>query len=79
MESVTVLFLFGSGLRKKIIPRDCAGFGFVYKAHPAAPIEIRVGGCNTADETKDRQDVELFFLEPLRAKAVAGSLKINLL
>jgi hypothetical protein len=43
------------------ISQDSAGFGFVYKAHPAAHIEIRVGGCNAADGPKDKQDVELFF------------------
>ena len=43
------------------MPQDCAGFGFVYKAHPAAHIEIRVCGCNAADGPKDKQDVELFF------------------
>ncbi|MEN8690650.1 MAG: hypothetical protein AB1Z20_11140, partial [Desulfobacterales bacterium] len=49
------------------IPQDCAGFGFVYKAHPAAHIEIRVGGCNAVDGPKDKQGVELFFAGALRA------------
>ena len=43
------------------IPQDCAGFGFVYKAHPAEHIEIRFGGCNAVDGPKDKQDVNLFF------------------
>ena len=43
------------------MPQDCAGFGFVFKAHPAAHIEIPVGGCNTVDGPKDKQGVELFF------------------
>ena len=29
-------------------------------AHSAAHIEIRVGGCDTVDDPKDKQDVELF-------------------
>ncbi|MGD9273433.1 MAG: hypothetical protein PVI65_03630, partial [Desulfobacterales bacterium] len=45
---------------------DCAGFGFVYKAHTAAHIEIRVGGCNAVDGPKDKQGVELFFAGALR-------------
>jgi hypothetical protein len=46
------------------MPQDCAGFGFVYKAHSAAHIEIRVAGtgCNAVDGPKDKQDVELFFV-----------------
>ena len=60
-----------SGSWKEIIPQDCAGFGFEYKAHPAAHIEIRFGGCNTVDDPKDQQDVESFFaggpkMRPLR-------------
>ncbi|MEN8691963.1 MAG: hypothetical protein ABF303_18025, partial [Desulfobacterales bacterium] len=39
----------------------------VYKAHPAAHIEIRVGGCNAVDDPKDKQDVELFFAGALKA------------
>jgi hypothetical protein len=42
------------------MPEDCAGLGFVYKAHPAAHIEIRVGGRNAVDGPKDKQDVDLF-------------------
>jgi hypothetical protein len=63
-----------SGSRQEIIPQDCAGFGFVCKAHPAAHIAIGVGGCNAGDGPKDKQDVELFFLGPLyqRVSAVAG-------
>jgi hypothetical protein len=49
------------GSREEIMPQDGAGFGFVYKAQPAAHIEIRVGGCNAVDGPKDKQDVELFF------------------
>jgi hypothetical protein len=33
---------------------------FVNKAHPAAHIEICVGGCNALEGPKDKQDVELF-------------------
>jgi hypothetical protein len=40
------------GSPQEIIPQDCAGFGLVSKAHPAAHIEIRVGGCNAVDRTK---------------------------
>ena len=50
------------------MPQYCAGFGLVYKTHPAAHIEIRVGGCNAVDGPKGKQDVELFFsgtLKPL--------------
>jgi hypothetical protein len=43
-----------------LIPRDCAGFGFVCTAHPAAHIEIRAGGCNAVDGPKDKPDVEFF-------------------
>ena len=46
------------GQREEIIPQDGAGFGFVTKAHPAAHIEIRVGGRNAVDGPKDKQDVE---------------------
>jgi hypothetical protein len=49
------------GSREEITPQDCAGFGFDYKAHPAAHIEIRVGGCSAAGGPEDKQDVELFF------------------
>jgi len=56
-----------SGSRQQIIPLDCAGFGLAYKAHPAAHIEIRVGGCNAVDWPKDKQDVELFFAGALTA------------
>jgi len=48
------------------MPQDCAGFGFVGKAQPAAHIEIRVGGCNAADGPKDKQDVALFFSGALK-------------
>jgi hypothetical protein len=47
--------------------QECAGFGFVCEAHPAAHIEIRVGGCNAAAGPKDKQGVELFFSGALRA------------
>jgi len=49
------------GSREEIMPQDGAGFGFVYKAQPAAHIEIRVGGCKAVDGPKDKQDEELFF------------------
>jgi hypothetical protein len=49
----------------RTIPRDCAGFGFVYEAHPAVHIEMRVGGCQAADDPKDKQDMELFLAEAL--------------
>ena len=55
------------GSRQEINPQDCAGFGFVDKANPAAHIEIRAGGCNAVDGPKDKQDVELF---------LAGALKL---
>ena len=55
------------------IPQDCAGFGFVYKAHPAAHIEICVVGCNApyrqTDGPKDKQDVELCFAGALIRQA----------
>jgi hypothetical protein len=54
------------GSRQEIIPQDCAGFGFVYKARPAAHIEIHVGGCNAVDGSKDKQDVELLLAGALR-------------
>jgi len=56
------------GSRQELFPQDCAGFGFVYRAHPAVHIEIRVGGCNAVDGPKDKQDVELF---------PAGALKLS--
>jgi hypothetical protein len=41
----------------------CAGFfWFVCKAHPAAHIEIRVGGCNAVDGPKDKQEVQLLIV-----------------
>ena len=43
------------GSRLEIIPQDCAGFGFVCKAHPAAHIEIGAGGCNAVDGPIDKQ------------------------
>ncbi|MFZ0611553.1 MAG: hypothetical protein WAM73_04890, partial [Desulfobacterales bacterium] len=49
-----------------IIPQDCAGYWPVCKAHPAAHIEIRVGGCNAVDGSKVKQDVELFFAGTLK-------------
>jgi hypothetical protein len=52
---------FPLGSRQQRIPQYCAGFGLVYKAHTAAQIEIRVGGCNTVDEATDKKDRELFF------------------
>jgi hypothetical protein len=48
-----------------MFPQDSAGIEFVYKAHPAAHIEIRVGGCNAVDGPKEQQDVELFFAGPI--------------
>jgi hypothetical protein len=56
-----------SGSRKETVPQDGAEFGFVYKAHPAAHIEIRLGGCNTVDGPKGKQDVDLFFSGSLSA------------
>jgi len=50
-----VNFILGS--RQEIIPQDCAGFWFVYKAHPPVHIRICAGGCNTVDGLKDKQDV----------------------
>jgi hypothetical protein len=40
-----------------MIPKDCAGFGFVCKAHPAVHILIRAGGCKIVDGPEDKQDV----------------------
>lgn len=34
---------------------DCAGFGFVYKAHPPVPIKICAGGCNAVGGPKGKQ------------------------
>ena len=48
---------FFQGSRHEIITQDCAGFWFVYKAHPPMHIGICVGGCNAVDEPKDKQDV----------------------
>jgi hypothetical protein len=40
----------------------------VYKAHRAAHIEIRVGGCHAVNGPKDKPDVELFFSGTLKIK-----------
>jgi hypothetical protein len=48
------------------MPQEHAGFEFVYKAHPAAHIEIRVGGCNAVGDPKDKRDVELFLAGALK-------------
>jgi hypothetical protein len=54
------------GGRKKIIPPDCAGFGFVYKAHSPVHIRICAGGCNAVDDRKDKQGGGIIsFLHPL--------------
>ena len=45
------------GSRQEIITQDCAGFWFVYKAHPPMHIGICVGGCNAVDGPKDKQNV----------------------
>jgi len=37
------------------MPQDGAGFGFVYEAHPAAHIEMRVGGWCAEDGPKGKQ------------------------
>jgi hypothetical protein len=54
-----------------MIPQDCTGFGFGSQAHPAAYIEIRVGGCNAGDGPKYRQMWNYFLLGPF----VQGTLK----
>jgi len=51
------------------MPQDGAGFGFVYTAHPAAHIEINVGGRNAADGPKGKQGVKLFFSGTLKSSA----------
>jgi hypothetical protein len=51
------------------MPQDCAGFGSAYKAHQAAHIEIRVGGCTAANDPKDKQDVSLFLAGALISSA----------
>ena len=60
-----------------MFPQDSAGFGFAYKAHPAAHIEIRVGGCNAVDGPKDKPDVELFFLGPLSVPVYAAGRQVH--
>ena len=45
--------------------QDCAGFWFVYKAHPPVHIRICTRGCNAVDGPKDKQDVQLFLAEAL--------------
>jgi len=40
------------------MPQDRDGCGFVYKAHPAVHSEMRVGGCDAADDPKNKRDVE---------------------
>ena len=37
------------GSRQKMIPQDCAGFGFVYKAPPLVHIRISADGGNEVD------------------------------
>jgi hypothetical protein len=41
----------------------------LYQAHPAAHIEIRVGGCTAVDDPKDNQ-VELFLSGALKSSAI---------
>ena len=43
------------------MPQDGAGFGFVYKAHPAMHVARRGGGYYAVNGPKDKQGVELFF------------------
>ncbi|MCK4837788.1 MAG: hypothetical protein KAS94_03240 [Desulfobulbaceae bacterium] len=57
-----------SGSRQEIIAQGCAGFWFVYNAHPPVHILICAGGCNAVDELKDKQDLQLFLAEVLRSK-----------
>jgi hypothetical protein len=40
------------------MPKGCAGFGFVCKAHAVAHIEIRAGACNAVEDPTDRQDID---------------------
>jgi hypothetical protein len=55
----------GLGCRKEIIPTDCAGFVFVYKAHPPVHIRICVDGCNAVDGRKNKQGGGIIsFLHP---------------
>ncbi|MGB5618781.1 MAG: hypothetical protein WBM78_18195, partial [Desulfobacterales bacterium] len=68
------------GSRQEIITQDCAGFWFVYKAHPPAHIGICVGGCNAVDGPKNKQDVYLFLAATLKAgpvKALPPELNFN--
>ena len=44
-----------------IFAQDCAGFGFVYKAHPLVHIRICAGGCNAVNGRKDKQDMGFLF------------------
>ena len=53
------------GSRQDIIVQDCAGFWFVYKAYSPVHIRIYTGGCNAVNESKDKQDVQLFLAEAL--------------
>ena len=48
-----------------MIPLDCAGFWFVYKAHPPVHIRICAAGCNVVDGPKDKQNVQSFLAEAL--------------
>ena len=60
IQSLSGVVLLMLGSRQEIIPQDCAGFWFVYKAHPLVHIRICAGGCNAVDGPKDKQDVSLF-------------------
>jgi hypothetical protein len=57
IQSLSGFVLLMLGSRQEIIPQDCAGFWFVYKAHPLVHIRICAGGCNAVDGPKDKQDV----------------------
>ena len=43
------------------MPQDFAVFRFACKAHSAAHIMMRVGGCNAVGGSKVKQGVELYF------------------
>ena len=67
------------GLGKEITPLDCAGFWFVYKAHPPAHIEICAVRWNAVDGPKDKQDVDLFLSMTLTGTMPgAGCVSISL-
>jgi hypothetical protein len=63
----------------RLIPRYCAEFGFVCKAHPAAHIGIRVGGRDAVDMPKDRQMLIYFLKGPLRPIRSRNGLSLKLM